>query len=177
VPAPDPVVSWIVALGVGLLFAVSVLHKLRDWPRFVGALEAYRLLPAKVVPLAAATIVVLELSAACALPVPAARAFGAAVAAALLCAYAAAIGINLRRGRTAIDCGCVGFGRRQRIHRGLVVRNVLLAASLALALAPAARALTALDVLTICGALLAAVVLYLAVDALAAIAPNARSAS
>ena len=176
-PAPDPVVSWIVVLGVALLFAVSVVHKLRDWPRFVGALGAYRLLPAIVVPVAAVTIVALELLAACALPVPATRALGAGVAAALLCAYAAAIGINLRRGRTAIDCGCVGFGRRQRIHRGLVVRNVLLAASLAFALAPAARALTALDVLTISAALLAAVVLYLAVDALAAIAPDARGAS
>jgi hypothetical protein len=167
-------VSWIVALGIAVLFAASVLHKLRDWPRYVGALGAYRLLPPALVPVAAILVVALEALAAAMLPVPATRAPGAGIAAALLGLYAAAIGINLLRGRTAIDCGCIGFGRRQRIHAGLVARNLLLAASLVLAIAPSGRALTALDVLTICAALLVAIVLYLAIDALAAVARPAR---
>ena len=176
-PSPDPVVSWIVALAIALLFAASALHKLRDWSRFVGALGAYRLLPDAAVAITAALVVALEIVASLALVLPATRVLGAVLAAALLCLYAAAIGINLHRGRTAIDCGCVGFGERKRIHRGLVLRNVLLATSLTFAVAPGARALTALDWLTIGGALVASAVLYLAVDALAAIAPSLRSAS
>ena len=40
----DPVISWIVALGVALLFAAAALHKLRDWSSSSAA--SLRQLPA-----------------------------------------------------------------------------------------------------------------------------------
>jgi hypothetical protein len=52
-------------------------------------------------------------------------------------AYAAAIAINLLRGNTRIDCGCLGFGARvPELRWGLVGRNALLLAAVLTALLP-----------------------------------------
>src|SRR5262245_55902180 len=125
-PALDPTVSWIVALGASVLFASAAVHKLRDWPRFTGALADYRVLPTHALPIAAPILVALEVAAAVLVFSPATRVAGAWLAATLLACYAGALAINLRRGRTSIDCGCLGFSRRRRIGAGMVVRNVVL---------------------------------------------------
>ena len=165
--ALDPAVSAIVAFGVALLFGAAALHKLADWRRFGLALEGFRLAPAWLVPALAPLLVALECATAMLLPFSATRRTGALLAATLLACYALAIGINLLRGRTSIDCGCLGAGQRHRIGGWMVIRNLCLcAAALAAALPTTVRGLTSLDVVTIVSAVLALGALYAAQDVL-----------
>jgi uncharacterized protein (DUF58 family) len=59
-------------------------------------------------------------------------------AAALLMIFAAAMAINILRGRSHIDCGCGRSQLRQPLHWGMVVRNLLLAALVAVHAVPPA---------------------------------------
>jgi hypothetical protein len=56
--------------------------------------------------------------------------WGAWLAALLLSGFAAAIAINLARGRKAIDCGCFQSALRQPLRIVLVARNLLLVAAI-----------------------------------------------
>lgn len=105
-----------------LVFVRALLHKLGGFAEFVGTVRDYRLVPwpraAAVVLSAAEATVVLGLL------WPGTRQIAAVAGAGLLAAYALAIGINLRRGRTTIDCGCGGPG--QGISPLHVARNAAL---------------------------------------------------
>jgi hypothetical protein len=165
--ALDPAVSAIVALAAALLFAAAALHKLADWRRFRLALSGFRLVPAWLDPTVAPFLLALECATAVMLPFAVTRRAGAILAAALLACYALAIGINLLRGRTSIDCGCLGAGHRHRIGGWMVIRNLGLAAAvLAATLPTTGRALTSLDFLTIAGAVAALATLYAASETL-----------
>ena len=86
---------------------------------------------------------------------------------ALLLSYAAGIGMNLARGRVDLDCGCAGFTDRRPIAAWMVWRNLLLSLLLASTLLPwSVRPLTGTDAVTIVGGVLAATVLYAALDRL-----------
>jgi hypothetical protein len=178
VSAIDPAISSIVAAGVALLFAAAAAHKLADWPRFRAAVADYRIAPARLAPGLAVAVVVLEIAAVALLPAPSSRPAGALLAAALLGSYAVAIGVNLRRGRTSIDCGCFGPGVRNAIGPWMVMRNLVLAVLvLAAALPVTSRALTALDALTIGGAVICLAIFYAAQEVLRRVDPRrARSA-
>ena len=157
----DPAIGWILALSLALLLGDAAGHKLRDPARFRSALAGYRLMPEALVVPAGLGIVAAELLAAVLLVLPSRRAVGAAMAAALMGAYALAMGVNLLRGRTRIDCGCLGFGRTERIAWWMVARNaVLAAAGLGTMLPSATRGLTALDAVTVGGTVLTAALLY-----------------
>ena len=172
----DPVVSWIAALAVALLFATAAVHKLRDWPRFRGIVADYRVVPQWFATPAAVAVVVLEVAAVALLSWPGLRPVGGLLAGSLLIAYAVGIAINLHRGRTTLDCGCVGAGRRSRIHRGMVVRNLLLAVSMLLVIVPPGdRGMAALDWLTIVGFTAVLALLYVAIDTLSSVALHART--
>jgi len=161
----DPDVGSLLVAALALLFLSAAWHKLRHPQDFAAALAAYRLLPDALVSPLARTIPVVEVAGAAGLLWPPGRAFGAAVVAALLLAYAVAIGINLARGRRDVDCGCGGFADRQLIAPWMVVRNVLFAVAAGTAGGPwSNRALTATDVLTVAGGLAAIIPLYLAAD-------------
>jgi uncharacterized membrane protein YphA (DoxX/SURF4 family) len=178
VPALDPTLSLIITLGTALLFGAAAGHKLADWRRFRAALGNYRLLPEPLVPAVAVAVVALEIAACVLLLLPALREAGAVLAAALLALYAIAIGVNLARGRTSIDCGCLGVGRRAPISRWMVGRNLVLAAVVLLATLPrGARELAALDMVTIAGALLSLAALYSAQSALTRAARTSRRQS
>ncbi len=85
----------------------------------------------------------------------------------MLLAYALAIGINLRRGRADLDCGCAVRQQRRPIARWMVLRNALLAAVLGAAAAPwDSRPLGAVDALTVIGGVAIAAFVYVAVDRL-----------
>jgi hypothetical protein len=89
---------------LGLVFVRALLHKLGTFEEFAGTVRDYRLVPwpravALALTLAEAAVVI-------GLLWPATRQIAAVAGAALLAGYALAIGINLWRGRTAIDCGC-----------------------------------------------------------------------
>lgn len=151
---------------LGSLFLLSGGGKLRDFAGFVGTLGNYRLLPAALVRPAGAMIVLAELAlgAAAIIAVPLGSQIAMLGIAALLLAYAAAMGINIARGRDHIDCGCLGFGAAQAtLGWELVLRNVALAtfAFAVFALPLSARPLGAIDWISGIGAIAAFALLYL----------------
>ncbi len=124
-------VAYMTASGLlAAVFALSVRHKIRDFPRFRASLLGYALLPVPALGMAAVMIVVLELAAIALLLVPVGP--GRWLAFGLLSLYTGAIAFNLARGRTEIDCGC--GDQPTRISAWLLLRNGLL---LALTLTPA----------------------------------------
>jgi len=157
----DPVIDVTLRTALALLFFVAAGHKLQDLGRFRATLAEYRLLPAGLVPLAAALVV------------PSARAAGLVSAATLLVVYGAAVAINLARGRRHIDCGCAGPAGRRPISGALVARNAALAALALAGLVPVhPRALLWVDGLTVAGATAALAAFYAALDRMIVFAPG-----
>lgn len=160
----DPLVSRAIAAGFALLLLLAAWHKVAARPEFVAAVGDYRLLPDVALPLAGLLLPCIEVLLGLAWLAGYAPGAVAWMTAALLGLYAAAIAINLRRGRVHISCGC-GFGgtagRDPPLSWWLVARNLLLGAVALLAvLPPAGRELGGYDWLTLVLALLASLVLY-----------------
>ena len=103
----DPAIGAVLAGAFALLFVSAALHKLRSLQRFAEVFRAYRLLPDGVARLAW-LVPALELTVGVGLLARRSRAGASAAGAALLVAYAAAIAINLQRGRRDLACGCGG---------------------------------------------------------------------
>jgi hypothetical protein len=153
-----------------LLLLSAAWHKLAARTQFTAALRGYRLLPESLVEPAAVLLPLFEVTLALAWLTGLARGVVAASTAGLLLLYAAAIAINLWRGRAGIDCGC-GLGRARRgdgrLSWGLVARNALLATAAAAAALPVApRDTGRLEPLVLVLAILAAVLLYAAASQL-----------
>jgi len=162
----DPAIGALLLGCFALLFASAALHKLRAYAQFAAILHAYRVLPEAAAPLAP-LVPLLELTVALALLVPATRPGAALVGAALLAAYAAAIALNLVRGRRDLACGCGGPDEARPIAPWMVGRNLLLAALLAATLVPwRGRDLRATDMLTMVGGMAVATLLYVSIDRL-----------
>ena len=173
----DPAVSWILALSLGLLLGSAGVHKLLDVGGFRSIVAGYRLVPPALEGPAALGVIAAELLAAVLVSVPATRSRGAALAAVVLVIYAAALALNLRRGRNRIDCGCLGFGQADRIAWWMVARNLGLTALALLAAFPvSSRALVALDGLTIGGSVTLGAILYLTAARLATVRMAGASA-
>ncbi len=165
--ALDPAVGILVMWAFTVLFAHAAWHKWRELARFTATLAAYRMLPAQLVAVAGYGVALLETLLAALLCVPMARHGAAAAGSLLLVSYAIAIGVNLRRGRRDLDCGCTGPADRRSIAAWMVWRNGLLA-MLLLAMVPGwgNRPLEAADGLTILAGFLAAVLVYATIDRL-----------
>lgn len=160
--ALDPLIAATITTGLALLFVNAAIHKVRDVAQFRETLSRYELLPSVLVPIAAGMIIVAEIAVVIAALLPAGRT-AAAGGAALLLLYAAAMGINLRRGRVSMDCGCGGIGERQTLQWWMVRRNLLLAAAALVATLPvSARELGWSDWFVISCATVSAAGLYLA---------------
>lgn len=152
------------------LLVGAAIGKLRDPADAARAVSAYRVLPAALEGPGAAALPLVELAAGLAIamvPHPASALF----AAALFAMFAAAVGVNLARGRRSIECGC-GFGAR-KIGPAIPVHNLVLAVLL---LAGAGRAaaispLAILFALIWAGAMLA---LLLSLDTLNSIETPAK---
>ncbi len=123
----DPVIHWIAALCLALMWGTAALGKSLAAAEFRRILAAYRLVPASAIKGVAVMLPMLEFALAVALVVPALQWAGAAASCALLLAYALAMVINLIRHREDIDCGCHA-GAEQTISWALVLRNLGLAA-------------------------------------------------
>ncbi len=174
--AIDPALQLIARGALALLFVSTAAHKLRDGAAFRTALSGYDLVPAPWLGAAATLLLGAEIGVAAGLWLPASARGAALAGAALLALYAAAITVNLRRGRRDIDCGCAGPARRQPISGALVVRNlVLAAAALSCALPVSPRALTWLDGATVVAGVAALALLYSAIDGLLANAPRSAA--
>ncbi|HEY0342974.1 MAG TPA: MauE/DoxX family redox-associated membrane protein [Steroidobacteraceae bacterium] len=163
----DPAVGLLLVATFALLFGSAAVHKLRDWRRFDEIFSAYGLVPAISRWRLSWLVPVLELGAAVGLLVDASRPFAVVVGMLLLLAYAAAIGVNLRRGRRDLACGCGGPDERRPIAPWMVWRNILLALGLAGTLARwTGRPLVLTDAVTVTFGLLTLALVYLCIDQL-----------
>jgi hypothetical protein len=112
-----PLVGSLIAGLFVLLFATAALQKLRAPMRFAELFAAYRVLPAGLARLSL-LVPALELLVAAGLLVRPMRTIAAGTGAALLVVYAAAIGVNLRRGRHDLACGAADPTSAARSPRG-----------------------------------------------------------
>ncbi len=161
----DPAAKGAVIGALALILLGAAWHKLSEPNMFLSALAAYRLLPQSLLDVAARGIPLLEIALGAGILVPATRSVALVGVALLMTGYALAIGINLARGRSYIDCGCGGAAHP--LSWGLLVRNgVLAAAALAASGATIDRPLDWLDAVTVVLGVLAFFVTYLMADEL-----------
>jgi uncharacterized membrane protein YphA (DoxX/SURF4 family) len=176
-PILDPVIVWTARLVLAAVLLGAAVAKLRALEEFAGVVHNYRLLPEFLTRPLAYALPVLELVLALGLLLDATRRPAAGATAVVLAVFACAMAINLWRGRVHIDCGCFASALKQRLSWALVARNGVLIglALLILPQAPAARALGALDLLTVAVASGALLLLYAAFSQLAGLeAPDHR---
>ena len=115
---------------VGLVFILAATQKTQHWRVFSGVVANYRLLPRPLIGPVAALLPPLEMLVGILLLSAQIRPFGALAAIALLGLFAAAMAVNLKRGRSEIDCGCGHSFLKQNLSWVLVGRNAGLAALL-----------------------------------------------
>jgi hypothetical protein len=169
----DPLIVEVISIGLGLMFLVAAFHKLNDSTQFRLTLIEYQLLPGPLVPLVSRIIPVVEIVLGGSWIFSFFDQSVTAIASAILLGiYAAAVGINIFRGRVHFDCGC-GFGgkskQEQYLSGGLVLRNLVLGAAALLSLLPVANRPIGLgDYLTLTATLLALALLFAAANQLLA---------
>lgn len=169
----DPLLLRIISLCFALLFLIAAAHKFSNREHFRASFEAYEIIPASLSALVTKIIPPLELLLAFGW-----LAFGlfaiefkvvTLVSIALLVSYALAIGVNLKRGRNYIDCGCSFSNSNasktdsgsQQISSGLFYRNVLLIVMAIICTIPASdRSLQLIDVLGMLFSVIALILLY-----------------
>ena len=157
---------------VGLVFVAAGGHKAQHWRVFSGVVANYRLLPRIAVAPVAALLPPVELALGLLLLSAQIRPLGEVAAIGLLALFAAAMAINLRRGRVDIDCGCGQSVLRQTLRWALVWRNAGLALLLLPSLLEAGSASMSM-LLTGTAVGLALFLLYLLLNAFSAL-PGAR---
>jgi hypothetical protein len=153
---------------VGLVFLLAAAQKASHWRILSGVISNYRLLPRMAVVPAAALLPPLEMIVGVLLLSAMAMPWAALASIALLAVFAAAMAINLRRGRSAIDCGCGQSFLAQRLSWTLVARNAVLAGLLLPSLAVRGP-MTLSAALTGVGAGLAFFLLYFLFNAISAL--------
>ena len=142
----DPLVTIVIATSLALLFLLAARHKISAHRRFEAQLAAYQILPESLVSPAARMLPWLEIAVAASLLFAFSRPVGALLAATLLAMYALAMGINMSRGRSQIDCGC--GDTPQSLSGLLLLRNAVLTVGALMLLAPVAtRPLNSMDML------------------------------
>lgn len=114
-----------ILIFLGLLFLSSALAKLRNPERFAAAVAGYDLLPALLVQPFARALPIVEAATGAACLAGIGLAGGGALL--LLTAFSAGMLWNIGRGRTAVDCGCLGGVRAEPVSWSVILRNALLA--------------------------------------------------
>lgn len=170
----DPVLQLSLRVAFALLLASAARHKLGDPQRFRAVLAAYELLPPRVVAAVAPGVGAMEALLAAGLLFGLLLPWTAAAVSLLMLTYAAAIEVNVRRGRTDIDCGCMGPASRVPLGRELVARNLVLAlAAAALAVPAVTRNSVWLDAVGFLATVAALTLLWLAGERMLVLAPRA----
>ena len=150
----DAVVSHALGAALSVLLLVGACSKLRDLGLFRANLENYQLLPEGLVAPAAVGLALWELAAGLAVLLAPVAPLTLLAAGALLLLV------------TGADCGCAGLSGHsgeQQLSWALVVRNALLLAALVIATSThAERTLVWVDYLSVAGATLALLGLYVA---------------
>lgn len=170
----DPVLQLSLRTAFALLLASAAWHKLRDPQRFRAVLAAYELLPPRAAEAVAPAIGAVEAVLAAGLLLGLLLPWVAAAVSLLMLTYAAAIEVNVRRGRTDIDCGCMGPASRVPLGRELVARNLVLALAAAALAAPATtRPMVWLDAVGFLATVGTLSLLWLAGERMLVLAPRA----
>ena len=104
----DPVIGWIVRLIIAALLLSAAIPQLRNRAEFAGTIENYRIVPTWSAGVLSFALPLAELALGLAVLVFLEALAGAAL---LLIVYAAAVALNLARGRNHIDCGCHFLGQ------------------------------------------------------------------
>ncbi|PCI80600.1 MAG: hypothetical protein COB20_02930 [SAR86 cluster bacterium] len=169
----DPLLLRIISLGFALLFLIAATHKFSHRDHFLASFEAYEIVPANLSGLVAKIIPPLELF------------LGAGwlalglfsiefklvtlISIGLLASYALAIGVNLKRGRNYIDCGCSFSSSTasntesgsQQISSELLYRNVVLIVMAIVCTIPVSdRSLQLIDVFGLLFSVISLILLY-----------------
>jgi len=166
----DPVVLHGVSAALSIILILGGLSKLRDIELFRYAVENYRLLPAPTVLPFAWGFALAELLAGLGLVVEPLQFWAALLGLGVMAVATGGVAISLRRGLDRIECGCGSGG--QRISWGLVGRNAVLAAAIALCAGDeAARPLAAFDYFSVAAIALALLALYACANQLLANQP------
>ena len=169
----DPIFVYAAAYAIAGLFIKAALDKLRAFSVFRATLQDYALLPAGLVSPCAVLVVAIEAFIALGVFTSVGAKQALLLAVFVLLAYAAAIGINLLRGRRDIDCGCMGPAGRQSLSAWLVARNIGLAGVALLgSLATTERDFFLADYILLGLILTAAIGLYAAINQLMSNAPR-----
>ena len=113
------------ATSTALIFARAAFHKLTEFTEFTGFVADYRILPAALVRPGAAALVLAEVAVVIGTVMPGVTVAALALGAGLFLLYALAMGINVLRGRTTVECGCGGAA--QPLGAPLLLRNLVLA--------------------------------------------------
>ncbi len=121
---------------VGLIFLAAAWGKLRHRLEFQGVVANYRLLPDSLVAPFARILPPLEAVVGALLPTGLLSPWTELAASGLLAVFAIAMTVNIRRGRTDIDCGCFQSALKQTLGWTLVARNAVLALAVAGAALP-----------------------------------------
>jgi hypothetical protein len=159
----DPLVQHTAALLIAAILVTAATGKLSALAAFEGVVANYRLLPRRLARPFAYGLPFVEFGLALMLIIPATRVPAAVGAILLLTLFAAAMAVNIARGRTEIDCGCFGAAHRQRLSWWLVGRNAILMMFLATLLVPSTgRAFGWLDIFQLALAVAALFLVYLA---------------
>lgn len=168
----DPVIDISIRFALALLFAGAAWHKASDVHRFEAVVRDYHLLPASWVSAVSRLLPLSEIVLALGLAYGPTAPVAACGASAVLLGYAAAIGLNIARGRRDIDCGCFASSSQAPLGLGLVARNLGLAGASLLTLIPEReRPLVWIDWLTVSMALIVLSLLWLASQRLAQTVP------
>ncbi len=128
----DPLLHRLVVLALASLLLVAAGHKLANPARFRVSLASYGLVPDALLGVGSILLPFVEFLIGGTLLSENAGLTGAALRACaiLLFAYAGAIAVNLGRGNSQIDCGCLGsHAGKGELHWSMVARNVLLASA------------------------------------------------
>jgi hypothetical protein len=173
----DPAISFSLSIAIAGLLAMGAAHKLSNPVRFFTIVTDYRLAPSALSPVLGAALIAIEAATAVCLLVPASHSAAAGVAALIFCAYGLAIGVNIARGRTEIDCGCHFGAARDGAHLSvwMLVRNgVLAAGALLMSLPVSGRETSMIDLLSIAMFVIGAGVLYATYELLMALPARNR---
>lgn len=128
--------AYAVQLGLGVVFLVAAVPKLRHPATFARTVAGYRLVPRHLIPAATAGLIAVESFLAIAFLSGWMRAVAIPLAMFILVVFAAGVTINLRRGQR-IACGCFGSGEEPISARSLVRLSFLFTAVVLLAVMPA----------------------------------------
>ena len=165
----DPFIQVSASYALAVLWLAGAAHKMTSFSAFLAAVGEYRVAPHVLALPSAMLVVGLETVLGIALLTPIGRSMALVGSAGLLMLYAAAIGLNLLRGRRHIDCGCMGPALRQPLRAWLVWRNLALAAgALASSLPVESRAFLWIDVISIVATVCILATLYATLNRLIA---------